>query len=82
MNAEKMCKQHEAQLAEFQSRMDEQQRAISELNSHKSRMSQEGSELSHQLEEAESQLGSLNKVSQKLQAYSYIKVFTGDPVAS
>lgn len=61
-NAEKMGKQHEMHLAELQSKLDEQQRSILELNNNKSRMFTESEDLARQLEDAESQIGQLSKV--------------------
>lgn len=57
-----MNKQHELQLAELQSKLDEQQRSILELNNSKSRLTTESDDVARQLEEAESQLAQLSKV--------------------
>lgn len=61
-NAEKMAKGQEAQLAEFQMKLDEQQRSIFDLNNNKSKMLTETDDLTTQLEDAESQIAQLSKV--------------------
>lgn len=61
-NAEKMNKQHEVHLAELQSKLEDQQRSIIELNNSKSRLNAESDDVARQLEEAESQVAQLSKV--------------------
>jgi len=49
-------------LAELQSKLDEQQRSILDLNSSKSKMMTDADEITSQLEDAESQVAQLSKV--------------------
>lgn len=60
-SAEKVSKQLESQLSEANSRIDEANRIIADLNSGKSRLQSEAVDLTRQLEEAESRVGQLTK---------------------
>lgn len=60
-SAEKVSKQLESQLSEANSRIDEANRIIADLNSGKSRLQSEAADLTRQLEEAESRVGQLTK---------------------
>ena len=59
--SEKMSKQVEAQLSELNSKVDEANRTINDLQSQKSRLQQETADLTRQLEEAEHRVGTLTK---------------------
>ena len=64
--SEKMSKQVEAQMAELNARIEEGNRTIQDLQGSKGRMQHENSDLTRQLEEAESRLSQLNKERQSL----------------
>ena len=59
--SEKMSKQVEMQMSELNDKIDQSSRTIVELNSTKSRLQMESTELTRHLEDAESKLSQLNK---------------------
>jgi septal ring factor EnvC (AmiA/AmiB activator) len=59
--SEKLTKQMEAQLSEMNSRIEESQRTVIDINSQKSRLKSEVAELNRQLEDAEHNVGTLSK---------------------
>jgi chromosome segregation ATPase len=59
--SEKLTKQMEAQLSEMNSRIEESQRTVIDINSQKSRLQSEVAELNRQLEDAEHNVGTLSK---------------------
>ena len=61
LNSDKLTHQLEAQLSETNGKLDEHSRSISELNSVRSRMTNENVELTRQLEESESNAGQMSK---------------------
>ena len=56
-----MAKQMESQISEMNSRVEESQRTIVEINSQKSRLQSEVADLNRQLEDTEHNLGTLTK---------------------
>jgi chromosome segregation ATPase len=65
-NSDKAAKQLESQLAEVNSKLDQSQRELQELNGAKSRAQSENADIGRKLEEAESQLNQLTKAKQAL----------------
>lgn len=59
--SEKMAKQMESQISEMNSRVEESQRTIVEINSQKTRLQSEVADLNRQLEDTEHNLGTLTK---------------------
>ena len=59
--SEKLTKQMESQLSEMNSRIEESQRTVIDINSQKSRLQSEVAELNRQLEDAEHNVGTLSK---------------------
>ena len=55
-------------MAELNAKIDESSRTISDLQSQKTKMQHESSDVNRQLEEAESRISQLNKERQALQA--------------
>jgi myosin heavy chain 6/7 len=66
LNAEKIVKQYELQLAELQTKCDEQGRALQDFSSLKNRLHNENGDLARQLEDAESQLNALSRLKSQL----------------
>jgi myosin heavy chain 6/7 len=64
--AEKMVKNYEMQLAELQTKADEQARLLNDFQSLKARLQNEHGDLEHQLEDAENQLNSLHRLKSQL----------------
>ena len=64
--SEKMSKQVEMQMAELNDKIDQSNRTIVELNSTKSRLQLESTDLTRQLEDAESKLRKLSNERQSL----------------
>jgi chromosome segregation ATPase len=65
-NSDKVSKSLESQLSELNSKLDQAQREMTELNSSKARAQAEATDLGRKLEEAESQLNQFNKAKQAL----------------
>jgi myosin heavy chain 6/7 len=64
--AEKVVKSLEIQLAEIQTKADEQSRLLNDFSALKARLQNEHGDLEHQLEDAESQLNSLHRLKSQL----------------
>lgn len=64
--AEKVIKNLELQLAELQSKADEQSRLLSDFASLKSRLHNENADLEHQVEDLENQSNSLHRLKSQL----------------
>ncbi|MFH4973999.1 hypothetical protein AB6A40_000708 [Gnathostoma spinigerum] len=66
MSNEKMAKQFEMQIAELQTKTDEQNRQLQEFAALKTRMTGENSDIGRQIEEAESQINALTRLKAQL----------------
>lgn len=67
-DAERLSKNYELQLAEVQSKADEQTRQLSDFVSMRNRIQGEAGDLGRQLEDAESQLNALQRLKSQLQS--------------
>ncbi|MCP9266367.1 Myosin-4 [Dirofilaria immitis] len=66
MNNEKLAKQYEMQIAELQTKCDEQNRQLQEFTTLKTRLNSENSDLGKQIEEAESQVNAMTRLKAQL----------------
>ncbi|VDM97049.1 unnamed protein product, partial [Thelazia callipaeda] len=66
MNNEKLAKQYEMQIAELQTKCDEQNRQLQEFTTLKTRLSSENNDLGKQIEESESQVNAMTRLKAQL----------------
>lgn len=67
-NVEKIAKTYELQVAELQSKCDEQSRQLADMTSVKGRLHSENADIMKQLEDAESNINAVQRVKAQLQS--------------